>query len=90
VPDEVTTGELARRMDRLDRRVDDGFRQIGVQLANQPYVHEDVYDVDKAAIERRVGELEDRSKWVTRTFAAALMGVLLVQVLQLLFARGGL
>ena len=66
--DDVTNGELARRMadlaarlERLDRKLD------------RSYIHRDVYLSDKAAFGNRLEVLEEKAQWAPRQFLTAIL-----------------
>jgi hypothetical protein len=88
--DEITTGELARRIDRVERQLTDGFREVNRTIESQQFVHIDRYDADRAALDHRVTQLEDRSTWLSRTVGATLFMAVVSVALTFLVARGGL
>jgi hypothetical protein len=87
--DEITTGELARRIDRVERQLADGFKEVNRTIESQQFVHVDRYDADTRANDRRVAALESTLKWQARTLGGALLAVLAETLLLVFVARGG-
>jgi hypothetical protein len=88
--DEITTGELARRIDRVEKQLAEGFRAINLTIAAQQFIHVDRYNADREAFDRRIAQLEDRSTWLSRTVGATLFMAVVSVALTFLVARGGL
>lgn len=86
---EVTIGELARGMDALERRMREGFLALQRSIDALSYVHVDRYEADQRAAERRISELEERSTWLSRAVAGALIMAVISAAVGLLVARGG-
>lgn len=96
MPDDVTIGELARRMDALDRRMTTGFEGVTRQITAMNVVHTDRYDADRRADERRLQGIEDRyeeqvatTKKLWWVIVAQLIGLIAEAVFFLAIARGG-
>lgn len=96
MPDDVTIGELARRMDALDRRMTTGFEGVGRQIASMNVVHTDRYDADRRADDRRMEAIEDKyeeqaatTKKLWWVIVAQLVGLIAEAIFFLAIARGG-
>ncbi len=83
MPDDVSMGELARRLDRFETRVDNQFAAMHRQIESLQFVSRDAY----TALVERVDALEEGSKWRYRllagalvTLAVALIGVVMTLV----------
>lgn len=80
--DDVTLGELARRVDRLETTMQAGFAQLGEKMDRLPYVQAGTYESDKDATRDRLTKVEtaqdrhDGRAWQVRTSVmVAAMGV---------------
>lgn len=96
MPDEVTIGELARRIDRIDRAMADGFREVSRTIEAQQFVHIDRYDADRRAdkqhfdlIDQRHSEIKETTKRLWWLILAAVVGLIGEAVLFLALTRGG-
>lgn len=58
MPDEITTGELGRRLDRLEKAVQDGFKAQDDRLLNTVVTRVE-YSAKHEALAERVTDLED-------------------------------
>lgn len=88
--DDVTLGEVSRRLAALEHQFTAGVDRLGNRIDALQFVHRDVHRADVAAVraelavERaRTDELEEDKKWMRR---ALLTGLLLPIVLSLLLA----
>jgi hypothetical protein len=76
--DEVTTGELARRLGELASAVTTGFATMNTRLENTPD-WKDVQRVEDGIkarhdeLQRRVQELDDTRKWFSRLIGSQLV-----------------
>lgn len=86
---EVTVGEIWRRILSLEARLDQGFSRLDRQLEHLQFVHADRYEAEQRSTAARLDALEDKSKWVARTVAAALITMVGTALLMLFTARGG-
>lgn len=87
--DEVTSGELSRRLDGLERRMDEGFGRVSRQVENLQFVHRDVYDEAQRAMARRLDRLEQSKTWIARSVVGSVIFPLLVAALvAVLIVRG--
>lgn len=60
-PDDVTLGELGRRVDRLDDQMNKGFEAMRNEIRNLSFVPAGVYASDQGATNQRINRLEQRS-----------------------------
>ena len=95
MPDDVTIGELARRMSSLERRMDDGFQNVNRSLAALQFVHIDRYEADQRSLVRQVEaidarhvELQATTKRLWWVIVAQLVGLIGEAVFFLAIARG--
>lgn len=65
VDDAVTLGEIARRLERLEQKID-----------RQSSVSPEVFSQQVSFMDKRIGELEDNAKWLIRAIAIAYLGIL--------------
>lgn len=90
MPDsEVTIGELARRLESLDRAMGQGFSRIDRHLESMQFVHRETYSAERAAIINDLSELKDKMKWISRTVAGSLITAVTAAIVAIA-ARGGL
>ncbi|QIN94483.1 hypothetical protein SEA_WHYTU_14 [Arthrobacter phage Whytu] len=85
--DEITTGELGRRLDAFGTTIQDGFKELGKKIDDRPD-WQDVRRIESGLVERiqaetkarevaqRVADrailaLEDGRKWVSRSIIGA-------------------
>ncbi|QOP64227.1 hypothetical protein SEA_YAVRU_14 [Arthrobacter phage Yavru] len=85
--DEITTGELGRRLDSFGTTLQDGFRELGKKIDDRPD-WQDVRRIEAGLVERIASEsearkiaqgvadrailaLEDGRKWVSRSIIGA-------------------
>lgn len=66
---EITWGEMARRLDRFEARIDAQFSGVHHQIESLQFVSRDAYD----ALVYRVDALEEAGKWRYRLLAGALV-----------------
>jgi hypothetical protein len=69
MPDEITMGELARRLDRFETRIDQQFVGVHRQIESLQFVSRDAFD----ALVARVDDLEEVSTWRYRLHAGGLV-----------------
>lgn len=63
--DDITVGELVRRLERIERKID-----------AQHSVSPEVFGLHAQGVERRLEELEDGAKWLTRALVLAWVGII--------------
>lgn len=90
MPDnDITLGEITRRLDRMEKSTTEGFRAIEAKLERLPFVTLDKYTPEREALVSRLDTLEERAKWVSRTIAGAIVTMVASVILTLIAARGG-
>jgi hypothetical protein len=90
IPDgPVTTGELARRMTGLERRMDMGFEHVQRSIETLRYVHIDRYDAERSAITERLATIEATARWLSRAVSGAVIAAVITAIVSVLVARGG-
>lgn len=68
--EDVTPGELGRRLDRIERKID-----------NLQFVRRDVYDVEMSSVKARLDDLEEGRRWAFRGIVTSLVFPVLVAVI---------
>ena len=58
LPEDMTLGELARRVDRIDSEVRDGFAGVREEIRSLAFVHPAVYAADRQADGQRFARIE--------------------------------
>jgi hypothetical protein len=76
MPDEITMGELARRLDRFETRIDQQFVGVHRQIDSLQFVSRDAFD----ALVNRVEGLEESSQWRYRLLAGALVTLTIAMI----------
>lgn len=77
MPDDLSNGEIARRMDRLELRYDVRFDRIDHKLDSLQFVHRDTYNAHLTALTDRIESLEENSAWLKK----AIIGQILFPVI---------
>jgi len=87
VPDEITLGEIARRMDRMEQRMEAGFRDSAEQVGSLAFVSKESYEVQMRALNERLGNTDKRldaadesRRWVVRALVTSLLLPVIVAV----------
>lgn len=87
---EVTLGEIMRRLDELS----DGMKQLNTTIG-ETYVRRDVYSADSQKISvtyehmvQRLEKMESRSEWVVRSVGAILIGAVITATIYVKSALG--
>lgn len=90
MPDEeITVGEIWRRLDSVERRIETGFSRLDRSLESLQFVNQDVYHSDQRALWAAIKDIQGKQTWVARTIAGALITTAITVLLALLAARGG-
>lgn len=79
--DDVTLGEVVRRLDSLEKRMDGNFGNVTRQLENLQFVHRDTYSVQMAAVVDRLEALEESKAWVARGLVTCLIFPVVVAII---------
>lgn len=85
---EISAEEVYRNVEKLDKRIEQGFRDIRIDLNNNTvrFVSMDKYN----ALVDRVEIIEDSSKWKFRTIAELIIGSILFVLIGALAIKAGL
>lgn len=89
MPDgDITLGEVSRSLISLETRINGQFsevkgqvRELNRRFDNLQFVNRETYDVQISALTERVGDLEERNKWLTRTLATAFLVALAAPII---------
>lgn len=81
MPDEsITIGELSRRFDAFEHRIDIEFAKLGRSIDALRFVHIDTYRAERDADRHRINELEadiaeinEDRKWMVRAIVMAVV-----------------
>jgi hypothetical protein len=76
MPDEITMGELARRLDRFENRIDHQFVSVLRQIESLQFVSRDAFD----ALLARVDDLEEVATWRYRLHAGGLVTLTIAMI----------
>lgn len=87
--DEVTIGELARRLDGLERSIGRQFDSVTRQITSLSFVSRDAYEAQREAIMERLIELEEGRKWMARAVITALLFPVITAIIIVLVVGGG-
>jgi hypothetical protein len=83
--DDVTLGELNRRMNRFEDNIRDKLNTISGQISSLQFVSKDAFD----AVEARIKVIEERDLWRTRILVTALiMPFILAAIIAAVITRG--
>lgn len=96
--DEVTTGELSRRIEAMERHMQEQFRQVTHAINSQQFVHNDRYAAEQRGIAERmnimqtdINELKESRQWTARAIVVSFLFPITVAVIvAALIARGGM
>lgn len=80
MPDEISLGEVARRLDRFERSVDQQFTGVHRQIESMQYVSRETYEARHKALSARVEELEDSKRWFSRGLVVSFVFPVLVAI----------
>lgn len=78
--DDMTLGELSRRLDAMERRLEAEFSKIGRSIESLNFVHIEQYRAERDALRSDVADIRDNLKWIVRSVVAALLFPLLVTI----------
>lgn len=78
--DDVTMGELARRLDRVEGRIAEQFGDMHRQIEGLQFVHRDTYLVQMAAMTARLETLEEKNRWTARALVTSIIFPVIVAI----------
>ena len=87
--DPITLGELARRFDSMERRVEIEFGKLGRSIDSLHFVPAEQYRAERESDRHRIAELEDTIKWIVRAVVASILFPLIVVVGGVILIGGG-
>lgn len=79
--DDLTIGELGRRLDGFERRIEQRLNSIDRHIESLQFVHRDTYNVEVGNLARRVDDLEESKRWFARGLITALLFPVLVAII---------
>jgi hypothetical protein len=90
--DEITTGELGRRItaledtigrrqDKFEVTVSSQFDRMSHQITGLQFIHRDTYDAHRASDLARLDELEEGRRWLNRLVAGSIVVPILVLII---------
>lgn len=87
--DDVTIGEISRRLTAVEAEMHRGFTQTATQLERLAFVPREVWTAERRELVNRIEVLEERSKWIVRALAGAMISAVASALVILFIARGG-
>ena len=87
--DDVTIGELGRRMATMENRMEAGFLSVAQSIQGLSFVHTERYEAERVASEHRLGDIEATLRWVTRAIFGAILTVVTSLIVAFFAATGG-
>ncbi len=78
---DVTLGELARRLSSMETRIDGKFGDVNRRLDGLTFVGQDVHALAMKQVTDRLELLEESKRWTTRTLIASFIFPVMVAVL---------
>jgi len=89
VPDEISTGELDRRLSDMRAEMRSQFDKVNHHIEALQFVSRDTYLVQMQALTERLVKLEDAKTWLSRAVVVSLLfPILAAIVIALLVASG--
>lgn len=82
--DEITTGELSRRMDAFERHFDNRFDRLTHQINSLQFVTKAEYTLQIKVLEDRIEDLEEAKTWLSRALVLAVLTSIIIPALLLL------
>lgn len=79
--DEVTMGELTRRLDRTDEALRLGFADVQASIHALDIITRAEYRSDHTSVLQRIEDLESAQQWLTRTIIGLVLVALIGGVL---------
>lgn len=86
--DDITTGEVVRRLDRFEKTTADAFRALSDKLDNMNVVYRDVYDADQRLTSEKFRRIEERLQDQRSRFRAVVDGVAFPVLVAVIVAFG--
>jgi len=90
VPEEITTGELSRRLERLERwtqsfedKHDRQYASLQISLSTLNFLHKDVYEADMRALREDLKNTRAIAMWALGCIAAVVIGAVLASIVGL-------
>lgn len=86
--DDITTGEVVRRLDRMEKATADNFERIYQKLDTLDFVRHDVYEAHRAADDMRFKALEQSNTDRRSRFRSIVDGVAFPVLVALIISVG--
>ena len=77
IDDDVTLGELARSLGKLDEKVTERFKDLNARLDSQRFVSIELYESETLTQDKRLDSLEERLRNAVRTGAGLMFAVII-------------
>lgn len=87
---EPSLWEIGRRLDRAEKRIDEGFAKLEVKIDALAFVPITLYHSEQKHQDDRIRELEQANTRKSQLIAGALVAIAVNVVVLLIAARGGL
>jgi hypothetical protein len=79
--EDVTIGELCRRLSAMESRMNAQFSEVNRRLDNLQFVPRDVYQAEMRAHDHRLIDLEEDRKWNRRAIVTSFVWPIIVGLL---------
>lgn len=86
--DDITTGEVVRRLDRFEKTTADAFKELGQKLDSMNVVYRDVYEADQKLTAEKFERIEERLRDQKSRARALLDGVAFPVLVAVIVAVG--
>lgn len=90
MPDDITIGELNRRLERLEAwthsfetKVDAQYRLLQTSIATLSFVSKDVYHSEMQAVKESIASVRAIAMWALGCVAAVVIGAVLASIIGL-------
>lgn len=79
--DDVTLGELGRRLEALERRFDLRATELGDKIDSLQFVHRETFEAKHGALETRVKDIEEAKTFFARSLVVSFVLPILVALI---------
>lgn len=78
---DMTVAEVARMVTRMEAQMERRFNDLDYRMNSLQFVPKEVYDAKHKVLEDRVAQLEERARWLIRSFTLYLLFPILAAIL---------
>lgn len=90
VPEDITTGELSRRVERIEQwtqtfetKTDRQFSELRLALATLGFVNKDVYEANRRSDQEALASTRTIAMWALGCVAAVVIGAIVASIIGL-------